>query len=227
MKRITALLCAVWCAGTPLAAGMNDDPVYVRAMFDRFETTDAGEHPLVWEGQLSVGDAWNKISFYSEGEALHGDVEESENALVYSRAVTPYWDLQAGIAWDTLDGEHQRWALLAAEGMTPYFVEARAELLFGEDGNVGLRLSAEYEAYLTQFLVLVPSLEASAYTRDTSETALGSGFSSLRAGVRLRYDIRRDFSPYVGVEWEKHYGRTGRYDPLDRAVAVAGLRFWF
>jgi copper resistance protein B len=206
---------------------MEDDPLNAMVMFDRLEIPDAEDHPLVWEGHAWVGRDLQKLYFYSEGEAAEGDVEESENALLYSRAVSPYWDLQLGIGYDTIPGSHQTWGIIAAQGMAPYFFEVRAALLVGEDGNIGLRLAAEYDALLTQRLILTPSLEADLYAKDTPEMELGRGLSFVQAGMRLRYEFYREFAPYIGVEWVRNVGRTNDCSPLNDTRAVAGARFWF
>ena len=206
---------------------MEDDPLNAMAMFDRFEIPDAGERPLSWEGHAWIGKDLQKLYLYSEGEAAEGELEESETELLYSRAVSPYWDLQAGIGYDTISGAHQSWAIVAAQGMAPYFFEVRAALLVGEEGNVGLRLGVEYEALLTQRLILTPSLEADLYAKETPEMELGRGLSFLRAGMRLRYECYREFAPYVGVERVRNVGRTNDYAPFGDTRTVAGVRFWF
>ena len=55
---------------------------------------------------------------------------------------------------------------------------------------------------------------------------------SLDAGIRLRYEITRKFAPYIGVSWEKGFGRTASLmraaGESDDAVRLAvGLRGWF
>jgi len=111
--------------------------------------------------------------------------------------------------------------------LAPYFFETRAALLVNSDGNVGLRLDAEYEALITQKLILTPSLEADFYTKDDPEMRLGSGLSSLEAGLRLRYEFIREFAPYIGVTWEKTFGNTYDYNPVNETNLLVGVRFWF
>jgi len=99
--------------------------------------------------------------------------------------------------------------------------------LFGEDGNLGLRLDLEYEALFTQKLILTPSFSADIYSKDTPSMAIGKGLSNITAGLRLRYEIRREFAPYIGFEWSKNFGNTDAFRPLDESYAVGGVRVWF
>ncbi len=102
----------------------------------------------------------------------------------------------------------------------------------GEGGRTALRLDTEYELLFTQKLILQPRIEANAYGKDDAGRGLGSGLSDLTAGVRLRYEIRREFAPYVGVEWGRRFGETGDLaraagEDASETAFVAGLRFWF
>ena len=117
--------------------------------------------------------------------------------------------------------------MLQLAGLAPYFFETRAALLFGSGGTVGLRVESEYEALLTQKLILTPRFTLNAYSKDIPKMAWGSGLSNITLAVRLRYEVRREFAPYIGVEWAKNFGKTGNYTPLNDTYATFGLRFWF
>lgn len=85
---------------------------------------------------------------------------------------------------------------------------------------------------MTQKLVLQPRVEVNVYGKRDAERGLGSGLSDLTAGVRLRYEVRCEFAPYVGIEWSGKYGATADYAHAageDARVTrvVAGLRFWY
>ncbi len=228
MKRIlyTLLLTLATHQGTLHASGA-DDPLRTMLLMDRFELHNDDEKSKVWEGSLYVGYDLNKLYLYSEGTTTTDGLESSSNELIYSRAIAPFWDIQAGIAHDKTRDASQTWGEVAVAGLAPYFFETRVALLVNGEGNIGLRLDAEYEALLTQRLILTPSLEADFYTKDDPQMGTGSGLSSLEAGLRLRYEIRREFAPYVGVTWEKNFGTTDRYNPLDETALLVGVRFWF
>ena len=211
----------------PSHAMMMDDPLLYKVTVEELEQQFNDEKIVSWDGNIWVGYDINKIYLYSEGEKPeHGDTE-SEHQLVYSRAIAPFWDIQFGIGYDKGEDAEHTWGVLAMSGLAPYFFETRAALLIGEDGNIGLRLETEYEALLTQKLIASPTLSTKIYSKDTPEMDIGKGISNLTLGVRLRYEITREFAPYIGVEWQKSFGNTKAYHPLDEAYLTAGIRFWF
>jgi len=222
---LTTLTCAT-LAQTIQAAG-GDDPLRTMLLIDRFEVLNNNENTRVWEGSFYIGYDIDKLYVYSDGEATSDGLESSQSELVYSRAISPFWDAQIGLAYDKNEDASQTWGEVAIAGLAPYYFETRAALLVNSDGNVGLRLDAEYEALFTQKLILTPSLEADFYTKDDSKMNIGSGLSSIEAGLRLRYEFVREFAPYIGVTWEKTFGNTRDYNPVDETNLLVGVRFWF
>ena len=60
---------------------------------------------------------------------------------------------------------------------------------------------------------------------------IGSGLSSAAFGLRARYEFRREFAPYLGVVWERGFGRSAELarlagDAASGTYLVAGLRLW-
>jgi len=196
-------------------------------IMDKLEILNNDENTRVWEGSFYIGYDIDKLYVYSDGEATSDGLEFSQNELVYSRAIAPFWDIQAGVAYDKYANASRTWGEVAIAGLAPYFFESRAALLLNGEGNVGLRLDLEYEALLTQKLILTPSFEAEFYSKDDPELQLGSGLSSLEAGLRLRYEIVREFAPYIGVTWDRNYGNTYDYNPVNETDLLVGVRFWF
>jgi len=227
MKKILLSLITIIGLGQTVHADMDDDPLLTMFLMDKFEVLDNDENTRVWEGSFWIGYDINKLYVYSEGEATSDGLESSQNELVYSRAIAPFWDAQIGLAYDKNEDASKTWGEVAISGLAPYYFETRAALLVNGDGNVGLRLDAEYEALLTQKLILTPSLEADFYTKDDPKMNLGSGLSAVEAGLRLRYEFVREFAPYIGVTWEKTFGNTRDYNPVDETNFMVGVRFWF
>ncbi len=225
-KLLTTTLLSAILASLSFAAG-PDDPLYTKVTIDTLEMQDNAEKALSWDTNIWIGHDLNKLYIYTEGEKPKDESSSSENQLVYSRAIASYWDVQLGIGYDKTDTENQTWGVVALQGLAPYFFETRTALLVGEDGNLGLRFALEYEALLTQKLILTPSFETDLYTKDTKKLGVGKGLSSVVLGARLRYEIRREFAPYIGVEWSKNFGNTENFSPLDEVYAVAGVRIWF
>ena len=227
MKKLLLSLAGAMALGQTVHAAGADDPLRTMLIVDKLEILNNDENTRVWEGSFYIGYDIDKLYVYSDGEATKEGLEISQNELVYSRAIAPFWDIQAGIAYDKNANASKTWGEIAIAGLAPYYFETRAALLFNEDGNVGLRLDAEYEALFTQKLILTPSLEAEFYTKDDPELQLGSGLSSLEAGLRLRYEIVREFAPYIGVTWEKTFDNTSEYNPIDETNLLLGIRLWF
>ena len=227
MQKLLIKLTTITLLAQSLYAGGADDPLRTMLLMDKFEVLNNSETTKEWEGSFYIGYDIDKLYVYSTGVATNDGLETSENELVYSRAIAPFWDIQAGIAYDKNTNASRTWGEVAIAGLAPYYFETRAALLFNNEGNVGLRLDAEYEMLFTQKLILTPSFEADFYTKDDPLLRLGSGLSSIEAGLRLRYEIRREFAPYVGVTLEKTFGNTRNYDQVNETSLLAGLRFWF
>jgi len=227
MQKLLIKLTTITLLAQSLYAGGADDPLRTMLLMDKFEVLNNSETTKEWEGSFYIGYDIDKLYVYSTGVATNDGLETSENELVYSRAIAPFWDIQAGIAYDKNTNASRTWGEVAIAGLASYYFETRAALLFNNEGNVGLRLDAEYEMLFTQKLILTPSFEADFYTKDDPLLRLGSGLSSIEAGLRLRYEIRREFAPYVGVTLEKTFGNTRNYDQVNETSLLAGLRFWF
>ena len=222
MKKLLIFLLA---AASLMAAGAGD-PLRATLLMDRLEIQSSDGNPAVWDASAYIGKDYDKLYFYSEGSRT-SDESESENELLYSRAVTPFWDLQAGIEYDRAGSENRTWGVVAVQGLAPYFIDTRMRLKIG-DGAVGANLDFEYEALITQRLILTPRMEIEAYSKEVPELQKGGGISSAAVGLRLRYEIRREFAPYIGVTYSNSFGKTAsKYGGAEDTAFVAGLRFWF
>ena len=204
----------------------SNDPLRSTLMVESLEYQFNDEETIAWDAYAYFGYDLNKVYIYSEGERTQEEIE-SENQLVYSRAISPYWDVQMGVAYDKTDESDQVWGVIGLSGLAPYFFETRGVILISEDANIGVRLATEYEALLTQKLIFSPSMELSAYTKDNLEMGLGKGLSNLTLGANLRYEFIREFAPYVGIEWSKNFAKTQELTPLNETYATIGIRFWF
>ncbi len=208
------------------AGGMEDDPLRATILADRLEWQATDGDPVAWDIAAYAGYDLNKLYFYSEG-STQSDETESENELLYSRAVTPFWDVQGGVEVDQAGSGHETWGVVAVQGLAPYFIDTRIRLKIGEKA-VGVNFDFEYEALLTQRLILTPRIEMEAYSDDVPELGIGSGFSSLGLGLRLRYEFVREFAPYIGVEYVNSFGDTkDLYGGREDTRFVTGVRFWF
>ncbi|BBN60085.1 copper resistance protein B [Hydrogenovibrio marinus] len=234
MKRFTQKiklpLFLMLTAPTLACASGEYDPVIPSLWIDQLEASTQQQTPMSWDAQAWIGTNWNKVYLNTEGQSTSGTTE-SENQLLYSRPISRLWDIQAGAGYDQNQSASQGWGVIGVQGLAPYFFEVRAALM-ANDHNVGARFDASYDALITQRLILVPSIKLNAYTNNDEKIGQGSGISSSEVGLRLRYEIRRKFAPYIGVKWNEAYGKTADYIKAENGKAselsaVAGLRIWF
>lgn len=214
-------------------AGGKDDPLLTMVTIDQLEKRDASPGtPLAWGVQGWVGYDLDKFVFKTEGERVDGETEKAELQALYSKAIDPNWDIQFGVRHDFYPKPTQDWAVIALQGVAPYYFETDASFFIGEDGQTAFRIESEYEMMLTQQWVLSPEIEVNLHGKNDEEREIGSGLSSIEAGLRLRYEIKREFAPYIGINWEKKFGNTADYareegEDTSDAQFVIGVRAWF
>jgi copper resistance protein B len=133
---------------------------------------------------------------------------------------------------DFQPGDSQTFAAIGVTGVAPYKFEVAATAYIGQSGQTAANFEVEYELLLTNRLILQPLVEISLYGENDERRGIGSGLSTVEAGLRLRYEIRREFAPYVGVNWNKKFGTTAEFarstnEPVSDTQWVAGIRAWF
>lgn len=209
------------------------EPVYAKVLFDiaEYQVRD-GKDGYRWEGAAWLGDL-NRFVIKARGEGTFRDgLDQGEVQALYSRALDPWWNLQAGIRQDIRPRPVRTWATLGIEGRAPYQFEVQAAAFLSDKGQLTGRFEAAYDQRITQRLILQPRAEFNFSARDMPDQRIGSGLSTVEAGLRLRYELRREFAPYVGINWTWAAGRTADFtradgkDTHERSL-VAGLRFWF
>ncbi|MGB0712586.1 MAG: copper resistance protein B [Gammaproteobacteria bacterium] len=233
MKKQVTLALSCLLSSSVVMADAEDDPVLFKLMIDKLEWRAAdGSNPLVWDADAWVGRDLNKLWFKTEGEYVDGTTEAASGELLYSRAISAYWDVQAGWRHDYSPEADRDWFAVSLKGLAPYWFEVDASLYAGGNGAVFARLDAEYEIMLTQRLVLSPELELHAYSQEDPVRGIGSGLTDMELGLRLRYEIRREFAPYIGVNWEQKLGSTADFareegESTNDIQFVLGVRAWF
>ena len=184
-----------------------------------------------WDGEGWFGGDIHRAVVRTEGEGS-GRVETAEVQALYSRALDPYWNIQAGVRQDLGSAAKRRYAVVGVEGLAPYWFDVEGSVFLSDHGDVLARAEAWYDQRITQRLILQPRIELNLAAQDVPASRIGSGLSTAELGVRLRYEIAREFAPYAGISWERRIGESARLaraageDPGGLA-AVIGVRAWF
>lgn len=214
---------------------VHDNTIFSKWMLDRLEYRDTStDNSTYWEGQAWIGSDTNKLWLKTEGSRVNGETDDAELEAYYSRAVAPFWDAQVGIRheFSTTEMPARDWLGVGFQGLAPYLFEVDATAYVGQHGRTALRFKGEYDLLLTQRLVFMPEVEFNAYGKKDPEKMRGSGLSDASLTLRLRYDIRREFAPYVGVTWTQKYGGTADYAraagaSVSETFLLAGVRVWW
>ena len=211
--------------------GMTTGMILIERLEARI-ATDGGEDGYLWDAQGWYGGDINRFVLKTEGEGeFGGKLEDAEIQTLYSRAIGPFFDLQAGVRFDP-EPDSRTHLVVGVQGLAPYMFHVNGALFLSDRGDLTARIEAEYDQKITQRLILQPRIEAEFSAQDFPERAIGAGITKVEPGLRLRYEIVPEFAPYVGIEYEAKLGETADIarangeDP-DRLKAVIGLRAWF
>ena len=186
-----------------------------------------------WDGEGWFGGDIDRFVVKTEGEgAVRGGVESGEVQALYSRAIGPWFNLQAGVRHDFKPGPARTYATIGFEGIAPYWFEVEGALFLSDKGDLLGRLEGYYDQRVTQKLVLQPRVELNFAAHDVPANGIGSGLSDAELGLRLRYEIKREFAPYIGISWERKLGDSARFartagDRVEATSLVIGIRAWF
>jgi copper resistance protein B len=201
----------------------------VRNEIDYGDSEEGGR--LSWDAAAWIGGDRNKLWIKAEGEQVDRNGEQNEAWALYSRMISAYFDLQAGLRQD-FEPETLSHVALGVQGLAPYMFETEAFAFVSENGDVSARFEQSIDLLLTQRLIAKPHVKLNAFAQDVPELAVGTGLSDLELGLQVRYEIERKFAPYVDLIWERKVGETASItratgeDPSNLAI-VGGIRFWF
>lgn len=216
----------------------GDTPNFM-VMAERLEWLSANDGSVLFDGQAWYGGDINKLWLKSEAHVENSEFEELEVQALWSRAISTYFDLQAGVKFDidTENSDNSNGHLvLGVQGLAPYLFEVDAATFLSQDGDLTARAEIEYELLFTQKLILQPRMEISASAQeirnDLNQAETGAGLTHASIGARLRYEVKREVAPYIGVEWNSALGdtasiRTQNGQEIDSVSAIIGLRMWY
>lgn len=216
----------------PFGPPVEDQFVWFHALLDQFEGRFGSDSAFRWDGEAWTGTDTHRLWIKTEGEVESGDVNGGEQEILYARPISTYFDLQAGLRYDLDSRAGRGWAALGVEGLAPYFFHVSATVYASDTGHYGAKLFGSYDLLITQRLILQPEMELTLYTKADPKRLVGSGFSDLDIGLRLRYEIYRQFAPYIGVTYEKRFGQTGTLaaaadEKTDALQVAVGVRVWY
>lgn len=186
-----------------------------------------------WDGEGWFGGDIDRLVVKTEGEGTaRTDFERAEFQAVYSRAIDPYWNVQAGVRRDFGRAAGRAYATVGIEGLAPYWFKLDGALFLSSKGDLLARVEGYNDMRVTQRLVLQPRIELNFAAQDVASERIGSGLSDAELGVRLRYEATREFAPYVGISYDRKSGDTARFarrrgEEIGSTDIVFGARFWF
>lgn len=205
-----------------------------KPMLDRLEyRAMKGRNGYIWDGEGWYGGDYDRLWVKSEGGGSFGArLESAEIQALWSRAIDPWFNLQAGIRYDTGSRPDRTHLAIGVQGLAPYFFEIDAAWFLSDRGDLTARMEAEYDQRITNQLILQPRAEIELAAQNIRSAGVGAGLSSIEAGLRLRYEFVPEFAPYIGVEYERRLGKTADLaratgDGVGSVAFVAGVRAWF
>jgi copper resistance protein B len=216
-------------------APVHDNGIFAHVLFDQLEGRlgGAGGGDFRWDGQGWIGTDTDKLWIKSEGFVRSsGTMDDGRHEFLYDRAISTYWDLQAGLRADIDSRPSREWAAFGVQGLAPLFFDLEATAYVSDQGHFAARVQGSYDLLITNRLILQPEAELNLYSKSDPGRLVGAGFSDLDAGLRLRYEFDRKFAPYIGVAFENKFGQTADFarkagESTSGVRFLVGLRTWF
>jgi copper resistance protein B len=212
---------------------MGDSHKLGSFIVDRLEGVSArDELSMTYDWQAWYGQDYDKLVIRAEGEIDQGTFKNNRNEALWGHALTAFWDTQLGVRIDSGMGTDRVWGAFGVQGFAPYWIYVEATAYVGEEGRTAFRLETEYDVLFTQKLILQPRIEMNFYSDNDRSRLVGSGLSNIEAGLRLRYEIEREFGPYIGIEWASTFGSAAdvirsQGNRPEETRFMAGVHFWF
>jgi copper resistance protein B len=218
---------------------IEDSMRFASLLVDKLEYQMAESADILnWDVTGWYGGDYNRLWLKSEGgwriSGERGGAAQLQ--ALYGRLIAPFWDFQVGLRYDQFSGagfdRSRGFAVIGVEGLAPGWFELETALFISQDGDVSANLTAYYDMLLTQRLILQPRLDFDAAVQSAENFGVGKGVNSLGLGLRLRYEIAREFAPYIGVQWLRQFGETADIErrgggSADDLAVVFGVRLWF
>lgn len=212
---------------------MGDEEWLGAFIADRLEAVGArDDFSMTYDWQAWYGQDYDKLVVRAEGEINQGAFKSARNEALWGHALSAYWDTQLGVRIDSGLGVDRVWSAFGVQGFAPYWIYIEATGYVGEEGRTAFRLETEYDVLFTQKLILQPRIEMNFYSQRDLSRLVSSGLSNIETGLRLRYEFKREFAPYIGIEWASTFGAAAdvirsQGNKPEETRFVAGIHFWF
>ncbi|MXV45167.1 copper resistance protein B [Saccharibacter sp. 17.LH.SD] len=210
-----------------------DQNTWFHGVLDEFEGRyqSGGRSSLRWDGEAWYGTDYNRLWLKTEGTMTRGKVSDGAQELLYSRAISSYFNMQGGVRLDLDSGPTRAWGAFGVEGLALYQFEVQATGYFSDRG-VAARFEGSYDILLTNRLILQPQIELNLYSRADPRRQVGAGLSDIDTGLRLRYEVWRKFAPYIAVTYDSPLTQARKIARRQRERAsmarfTFGIRSWF
>lgn len=220
-------------SGPMTGMDMADNAPYGMLLIDQLEYGRGDDaESLNFNLQASYGNDYDKLWLKASGADTPDGLAATRTEALWDHAIATYWGTQLGLRHDFGEGPGRNWLAFGVQGLAPYWFDVEATLYAGEAGRSAARVDLEYDLLLSQRLILQPNLEFNLYGKSDPARAVGSGLADAEFGLRLRYEINRQFAPYIGVGWERKFGETA---DMARSAGkevrerqwLVGVRMWF
>ncbi|WP_244115670.1 copper resistance protein B [Burkholderia gladioli] len=212
---------------------MGDTELHSYFVFDQLEwQRRAGGGTLNWNGNGWIGGDLDRLWLRTEGSRVGSRLEDAEIQALWGHSITPWWDLVAGVRHDFRPSAAQTWLAFGIQGLALYNFESEVTAFVGQRGQASLRVEGRYDLLITNRLILQPSLEANLFAKNDAARGQGAGLGDTSLGLRLRYEVDRQFAPYLGISWDRSYGNSARMVVREggrrsELSVLAGVRVWF
>ena len=211
---------------------VHDRAINYMFLFDQLEWQGSDDGGASLDYLSWIGGDRNRIWIRSEMESERSRLENAFVDVLYGRPIARWWDVVAGVRQDFRPGPGRTWIGGGLQGVAPYWFEVEATAYVGEGGRTHARFEIEYELLLTNRLILQPIVEAELYGKSDPERSLGAGLSTIETGLRMRYEFKREFGPYIGITWSRKMFGTADFaraegEQVGAARLAFGLRTWF
>ncbi|MGZ8226503.1 MAG: copper resistance protein B [Methylococcaceae bacterium] len=212
--------------GSAPAIAHDESMIFSHFKAERLEYEGNGDlHLFKWDVQHWIGNDEHKLWLKTEGDYSQDQniFGRADLQLLYSRNIDTFWDFQIG-ARRAFEPERTYDAVIGFQGLAPYFIEVDSAAFITDNGNVLGRLNLGYDLLLTQRLILQPRMEINVAASDIKNRGVKSGVTEFEAGMRLRYEIEREFAPYLGFDYVEEESLREHHHSLRFAV---GFRIWY